>query len=162
MCAIILFALFLLAGMAGCKTIERSCDTDRTARVVERDTTILIQPDSATLVALLECDSTNNVLLRRADIVSGVRIQPTIHTDTIKVYNTNTKVLRLRMNCHEDSLKEIIHIQDSIISTTTKTIETQYIRRRNGYDKFVSVGFWVVLILLIGMIYIKIRTTKWN
>lgn len=162
MCAIILFALFLLAGMAGCKTIERSCDTDRTARVVERDTTILIQPDSATLVALLECDSTNNVLLRRADIVSGVRIQPTIRTDTIKVYDTKTKVLRLRMDCHEDSLKEIIHIQDSIISTTTKTTETQYIRRRNGYDKFVSVGFWVVLILLIGMIYIKIRTTKWN
>lgn len=134
----------------------KESNTERVVTTIEHDTAVVFVPDSASIQALLECDSTNNVLLRRTDITAGARIQPLIHTDTVY----KTKMMRLSVVCHEDSLKRVITYKDSIISTLTSVHEVQYVRRRNGYDKFVSCGFWILILLIGARIAIKIYLHK--
>lgn len=142
--------------LIGCKTIEQTVEVEREVKVVERDTTIVIAPDSASVMALLECDSLNRVIMAKMDVRQGERIQPHI---TFEGFETQAL---LRMDCHEDSLKKVIECKDSIISTTKSAIETQYIRRRNGYDRFVSWGFWILLLILLSEIAIWVLKTKYR
>lgn len=164
---ILLALLFFALCFIGCKTVEKQVQVDREVRVVERDTFIQIQPDSASIVAYLECDSLNNVIMSQLSVQEGSRIQPHVslsssvktEKEPLHFHTTHNSgaVSVLSVDCKEDSLRKVIECYDSIISTTQATTEIQYVRRRNGYDKFVSVGFWVLLVLIAGYIYIHIK-----
>ena len=105
-----LFLILLL--LAACRTTQTlQTDTTREVRIVERDTLITIAPDSATIRALLDCDSTNQVILRRLETRNGTRIAATAKT------TESTGSLLLSVDCHEDSLSRELRLRDSIITT---------------------------------------------
>ena len=112
-----LLFLILPLLLTACRTTQTlQTDTTREVRIVERDTLITIAPDSATVRALLDCDSTNQVILRRLETRNGTRI-----TATATLLPTSTKEMDkgsfLLVDCHEDSLSREICLRDSIITT---------------------------------------------
>ncbi len=123
----ILFLVPLL--LVACRTPQTiQTDTVREVRIVERDTLITIAPDSATVRALLECDSTNRVILRQLETRNGTRIAATAKATRSQQRETtnaqplthvvpNTGALLLSVDCHEDSLSREICLRDSIITT---------------------------------------------
>ena len=148
-----LLILWLCLHLVGCKTIQQQTAVhNRDSVRVEvrlRDTTIITEPDSATLQALFECDSTNHVVLSQLIALQGERIKTDIQTK-----QKPGGGISLEVKCHEDSLENIIHMQDSIISSWSSHSEvvTQTIsvpRPRTGYDRFCSWFFWIVVVLLL-------------
>lgn len=110
-----LFLILLL--LAACRTTQTlQTDTTREVRIVERDTLITIAPDSATVRALLDCDSTNQVILRRLETRNGTRIAASA-TLLSPSKGEPEGVLLLSVDCHEDSLSRELRLRDSIITT---------------------------------------------
>ena len=153
--------------LAGCKTVVTQTEyKERKVEVRVRDTTIITEADSASVRALLHCDSAYNVVVDELTALQGGRIKADVQVahlinETSKTQPTKT----LLITCKEDSLRTIIHMQDSIISDLTQQSQTVYVpRERNGYDRFVSGWFWVtaILLLLIVAFWIcdKIPATK--
>lgn len=97
--------LFLiLLFLAACRTPQTlQTDTVREVRIVERDTLITIAPDSATIRALLDCDSTNQVILRRLETRNGTRIAASA-TLLSPSFEGGARGGLLSIICHEDSL----------------------------------------------------------
>lgn len=110
-----LFLILLL--LAACRTTQTlQTDTTREVRIVERDTLITIAPDSATVRALLDCDSTNQVILRRLETRNGTRMTASA-TLLSPSKGEPEGVLLLSVDCHEDSLSRELRLRDSIITT---------------------------------------------
>lgn len=135
-------AALLIACLTSCKT-KTVVVTEYKERKVEvrvRDTAIITAADSASVRALLHCDSAYNVVVDELTAFQGGRIKADVQVaplinETSKTQPTKT----LLITCKEDSLRTIIYMQDSIISDLsqqTKTIEVP--RERSGYDRFVS------------------------
>lgn len=136
---IILFVILLLAG---CKTqYIAGQDTERIVEVYHHDTTIVTEADSASAIALLECDSAYNVVLRELTIEQGKRIVPSVTT------KNTTKGLQIDFDCKEDSLLNIIEWQDSIIrNNTTKTIVK--VEKQKDFVYYCGVAFIVIICLV--------------
>lgn len=160
--AVVLLLAAIAAFFPSCKsqTVVQSVEKVRVEKEIIRDTTIVTRADSASLHALFECDSTNQVVLRELETLQGsrIKVQP--------VVQTTGKALDLTVDCKEDSLQNVIHLKDRIIedlSNRTETV-TERIHYRTGYDRFCSWFFWIVLIILlaVGAFWIcdKIPATK--
>lgn len=105
--------------LVACRTPQPlQTDTVREVRIVERDTLITIAPDSAAVRALLDCDSTNQVILRQLCTRNGTRISATA-TLLSPLKGETEGVLGgvFSIVCHEDSLSREICLRDSIITT---------------------------------------------
>ena len=142
--------LFLLTACRTPQTLQT--DTTREVRIVERDTLITIAPDSATVRALLECDSTNQVILRQLSTRNGNRIAATatlLSPSKGEPEGVSGKVLSVV--CHEDSLTRLLHLRDSVITTLRteqRTIEVPAPLTR-----------WQSFCLVLGQITIALLTT---
>ena len=139
---IIATLLWVLFGMVGCKTqYIAGQDTERIVEVHHHDTTIVTEADSASVMALLECDSAYNVVLRELTIEQGKRIVPSVTT------KNTTKGLQIDFDCREDSLRNIIAWQDSIISTTT-TQTIVKVEKQKDFVYYCGVAFIVIICLV--------------
>ena len=139
--------IMLLTGCRTCQPIVQTIEKERIVEIHTRDTAIVTQADSASIRALLKCDSAYNVVVWELVTQQGERIE----TDTRTQYTDNW--LLLQMDCKEDSLSHIIQMQDSIIRELTK--ETDIVREKYvpDYYKNTSKGFWVlfaILLILVG------------
>lgn len=123
--------------------IVQTVETVRTEREIVRDTVVQIAPDSAMVKAWLECDSLNNVIVKQLEIAQGERVKP-----IVKRYTT-TGGMVLRMDCKEDSLKYEIEVRDRIIEEMKTETKIVKVRERNGYDRFTSGGFWILLVVVV-------------
>ena len=115
-----LLFLILPLLLTACRTPQTlQTDTVREVRIIERDTLITIAPDSATVRALLECDSTNQVILRQLCTRNGNRISATATLLSPPLKEGAGEVLGglLSVVCHEDSLSRLLHLRDSVITT---------------------------------------------
>ena len=118
-----LLFLILPLLLTACRTPHTlQTDTTREVRIVERDTLITLAPDSATVRALLECDSTNQVILRQLSTRNGNRISATatlLSPSKGEPEGGLGEVFGgvLSVVCHEDSLSREICLRDSIITT---------------------------------------------
>lgn len=166
---------FFIAAIVLCAILLTSCKTktvivteykERKVEVRVRDTAIVTAADSASVRALLHCDSAYNVVVDELTALQGGRIKADVQVAPLTNETSKTQPTKtLLITCKEDSLRTIIHMQDSIISDLTQQSQTVYVpRERNGYDKFVSGWFWVtaILLLLIVAFWIcdKIPATK--
>ena len=144
--------LFLLTACRTPQTLQT--DTVREVRIIERDTLISIAPDSATVRALLECDSTNQVILRQLTTRNGNRIAATATLLSPPLKEGAGEVLGgglLSVVCHEDSLTRLLHLRDSVITTLRteqRTIEVPAPLTR-----------WQSFCLVLGQITIALLTT---
>lgn len=145
------------------RSLTDTTETIRTEREIIRDTTVLIQPDSAQVRALLECDSLNRVIVRELQTAQGARITPTVtHTyagaNNSDGINTRTDVgaLLLQFDCKEDSLQYELQVRDKVIEqlkSEKREIAVPYVP---DYYRNTSNGFWVLLALLILIVGIRI------
>ena len=75
-----LLILILVLFLTGCKTpqpvIERTVTITETETV--RDTTVVTEPDTASIKALFECDSLNQVVLTELEIEKGRKTVPQV------------------------------------------------------------------------------------
>lgn len=159
--ALLALVLSLIFSLSGCKCPEyvAGTDTEKVIEIHHHDTTIVTEADSASVMALLRCDSAYNVVVEELTAKNGERLST--GTKTAK----NGNALQLIVDCKEDSLAQIIQWQDSVIrSKTTQTIvkEVKYVP---NYYKNCTRGFWfllVILILIVGWkavkIYFKIQS----
>ena len=159
--ALIVFVVLVMCSMTSCKCPEclTTTETEKIIRVVERDTTIVTEADSASVHALLRCDSAYNVVLYEFVTLQGERIKASANTQK------QGSDLVISLDCKEDSLEHEIQMRDSIISTyrhDTTVIREKYVPQ---YYKSVSTGFWILLVILLAItafgaykLYLKIKT----
>lgn len=150
---IIALLLWVLFGMCSCKTVQTQTEyKERTVEVRVRDTVITTQADSASIRALLHCDSAYNVVIDELTTLQGTRIKADVKTQGVsnRVSNRVSNALQIDLNCKEDSMRIVCHMKDSIISDLTQQVKVLSVpRERSGYDRFTSWGFWIFVVLLL-------------
>ena len=153
----------LLLAMIGCRTQQPIVQTVEVEHVVEihtRDTAIVTQADSASVRALLRCDSAYNVILDELVTMQGDRIEAELQMEHLQA-----GAVQIHMDCHEDSLLQLIQLKDSIIRTTqtnTVVVTEKYVP---SYYKNCTTGFWILLAVLLiisawyaAKLYFKIQS----
>ena len=149
----ILACIILAWLMTACSTTQPIVQTEVKEVVIERDvrdTIVTIAPDSASIKALLECDSAGNVLIKELQEEQGrnVALQA-------QLKNTN-KGTAIVIDCKQDSLERVIALQNEKISELnnnkqTETIEVKYIPSFVKWLAWIGAGaillavLWVVL-----------------
>ncbi len=143
--ALAVVSMFLLLG--GCKSqYVAGVETERIVEVHHHDTTIVTESDSASAIALLECDSAYNVVLRELSIEQGKRIVPSVKTFA-HLINETSKTMQINFDCKEDSLEHIIAWQDSIIrNTTTQTIVK--VEKQKDFVWYAGLAFIIIICLV--------------
>lgn len=139
--------------LQGCRTPQPIVQTEVREVVVERevrDTIVTILPDSASIKALLECDSAGNVLIKELEEAQGKNVAL-----QAQLKNTN-KGTAIVIDCKQDSLERVIALQNEKISELsnnkqTETIEVKYIPSFVKWLAWIGAGaillavLWVVL-----------------
>lgn len=155
---IIALLLWVLFGMVGCKSqYMPGTDTETSINVRDREVPVYTPSDSASILALLECDSLNRVILRELEIERGKRIVPTIKPVYIPattqgvsngVPNGVSNQLLLEFDCKEDSMEHIIHVQDSIINRLRTERPEPIVIKEKGFVYYCGVAFIVIICLV--------------
>lgn len=147
----------LIAGIllffVGCKTPQPIVQTEVKEVVVERevrDTIVTIAPDSASIKALLECDSAGNVLIKELQEAQGKNV-------ALQAQLKNTdKGTTVVIDCKQDSLERVIALQNEKISELnnnkqTETIEVKYIPDIVKWLAWIGAGFILYYVIRFGL-----------
>lgn len=151
-CALMyLYAFLLMSSCRTCEPIIETVETERIVNVHTRDTVITDKPDSASMRALLYCDSAYNVVLDELITMQGDRIETELEMERLR-----NGGLLLNMNCKEDSLCHEIQLRDSTITEFKK--QTVVVREKYvpNYYKNTSIGFWVLFGIIVAYIVARI------
>ncbi len=140
----------------GCKTPQPIVQTEVKEVIVERevrDTIVTIAPDSASIKALLECDSAGNVLIKELEEVQGKNVSLALQLKNSK----KGKPATLSIDCKQDSLEKVIALKDETIKELTnnkqvETIEVKYIP---------EVVKWFAWIGAAAILYVVLRIALW-
>lgn len=143
--------LLVTLGVLACKTLERTVEVEREVRVVERDTTVVIEADSASVRALFECDSLNRVIISRVQQQQGTRI-----VTEYKYITRSDGSMHVAFDCKEDSLRRVIAWQDSIITVKRTERVVEYVPRVSAYHRFCAWAWWILLALVLVRIALKL------
>ena len=152
-----LLVALLVTILPSCKTPEPIVQTEVKEVIVERevrDTIVTIQPDSASIKALLECDSAGNVLIKELEEVQGKNVSL-----QAQLKNTN-KGTAIVIDCKQDSLERVIALQNEKISELnnnkqTETIEVKYI------PSFVKWLAWVgAVAILLTVLWVVLKVYR--
>ena len=145
--------LIAMVAMASCKVCDPIIETIEKERVVEvhtRDTAFVTTADSASVRALLRCDSAYNVVLWELSTIQGERIE----VDATAQKQGND--LLLSLGCKEDSLIQVIQLQDSIIRTSTNQTLVREVKVLPSFYKNCTIAMWIMVVLLILLIVARI------
>lgn len=147
---IIAVLLWVLFGLVGCKSqYLPGTDTTTDITVRDREVPVVTPADSASILALLECDSLNRVVMRELEIEKGKRIVPTIKPVYIPASTPEQPPqLQLQFDCKEDSLEHIIHVQDSIINRLRVERTEPVMIKEKGFVYYCGVAFIVIICLV--------------
>lgn len=146
----------IMLAMFGCKTPqpimqEKIVEVERV--VTKTDTIVTILPDSASIKALLECDSAGNVLVKELQEAQGKNVSL-----ALALKNLKGKPATLSVDCKQDSLEKVIALKDETIKEMSnnkqvETIEVKYI------PAFVKVMAWIggaLSLLLLLWVVLKV------
>lgn len=143
----------MLMWMVSCRTHQPIVQTEVKEVIIERevrDTIVTIAPDSASIKALLECDSAGNVLIKELKEAQGKNV---VLQAQLKNTNKGTAIV---IDCKQDSLERVIALQNEKIqelnnNKQTETIEVKYIPDFVKWLAWIGAGaillavLWVVL-----------------
>lgn len=139
----ILIAMVAMAACKVCEPIMIEKEVEKTVEVIHRDTTILTKADSAQVRLLLRCDSANNVLLDEISTSEGERLR--LQARLRQLINGQSE---LSVDCREDSLLNIIHMQDSIIKTSTNQTTVKETKVIPPFYKNCTIAMWIIVVLI--------------
>ena len=150
MVAAVLVTVALCLIFPGCKSqYMPGTDTETNIRVNDRDVPVVTPADSASILAMLECDSLNRVIMRQLEIERGRRITPTIKPVYIPAATPEQRPqLQLQFDCKEDSLLQVIHVQDSIIEHLRTERPAPVVIKEKGFVYYAGVAFIVIICLV--------------
>lgn len=134
----------------GCKSqYMPGTDTETNITVRDREVPVYTPSDSASILALLECDSLNRVMMRELEIERGKRIVPTLKPIYIPAATPGQPPqLQLDFDCKEDSMEHIIHVQDSIINRLRTERPEPIVLKEKGFVYYCGVAFIVIICLV--------------
>lgn len=140
--------LLLLIGciLSSCKTCIPMVEYRDSVRIVEvhtRDTAIITKADSASIHALLRCDSSYNVVLDELVLLQGWHIDANTHTQ-----QHPDGALVIDLNCKEDSLVNIIQLKDSVIQVLSNHTTVQQVEVIPKFYKGCTIALWSLVGLL--------------
>lgn len=152
---IIVAALLVALLLPSCKTHQPIVQTEVKEVVVERtitDTIVTIEPDSASIKALLECDSAGNVLIKELEEVQGKNVSL-----ALALKNLKGKPATLAIDCKQDSLEKVIALKDETIKELSnnkqvETVEVKYIP---------DIVKWFAWIGAAAVLYVLLRVALW-
>jgi hypothetical protein len=141
--------------VTSCKTPQPIVQTEVKEVVVERtitDTIVTIEPDSASIKALLECDSAGNVLIKELEEVQGKNVSLALALKN----SSKGKPATLAIDCKQDSLEKVIALKDETIkelsnNKQTETIEVKYIPEVVKWFAWIGAFFIVLYLVKIGL-----------
>ncbi len=138
------FSLILVLFLTGCKTPQPVVQHTVTVKETLRDTTVIVEPDTASVKALLECDSLNQVVMKELDVVKGRKIAPQV--------KFRDRVLEITMPVDSEAVyfswKERHKIESEKV-TVTKVVKEKY--KPPWYKKALSwIGGVCLVVLLIS------------
>jgi hypothetical protein len=151
-----IFSILLTVLVSSCQTIryvpvEKNTEIKTETVEIVRDTTIYIPPDQATAKALLECDSTGQVLLKQVETLQGklnakanIRIMDNI----------------IIADCICDSLNIYLQLKDKYQTTTTNTIETKIQLVEKELKWWQKTLLWTGAIALFILFIVTLLTIK--
>lgn len=149
---LVIISALLAVSCASRQPIVQTKEVVRTEREIVRDTDIVVEPDSATIRALFECDSLNRVVLKDIEELQGERLKP-----SITVNPKDDGSMLAQFDCKEDSLKLEIELRDKIIEEQRTTIQTLEVEKHlNKWDSFCIVCGYILMGLLALIIIIFI------
>jgi hypothetical protein len=150
--------------LQGCKTQKPIVQTEVKEVVVERevrDTIVTIAPDSASIKALLECDSAGNVLIRELEETQGKNIALELLLRGYKSKpNEPSKpskpITELLVDCKQDSLERVIALQNEKIQELSnnkqvETVEVKYIPDVVKWFAWIGAFFVVFYLVKFGL-----------
>ena len=142
--------LLLLGFLCSCKSqYMPGTDTETSINVRDREVPVYTPSDSASILALLECDSLNRVVMRELEIEKGKRIVPTIKPIYIPATTQEQKPqVQLLFDCKEDSMEHIIHVQDSIINRLRTERPEPIVIKEKGFVYYCGVVFIAIICLV--------------
>lgn len=136
----------LVALLSSCKTcvpLVETIEKEKRVEVHTRDTAIVTKADSASIRALLHCDSAYNVVMDELSILQGWHINANAHAK-----NTNNGVV-LEMDCKTDSLVNEIQLRDSVIRELEKKTKVQQVEVVPKFYKNCTIALWVLVVLAV-------------
>lgn len=131
--------------VGSCKT--RQIQSERVVTVTERDTMLMTMPDSASIHALMECDSLGNVLMRENGILSG-KLEAKGKNNAKASLSLKNNVLEADCEC--DTLAILAKVRDTNINTTNK--EVVY--------KEKDIPMWMKVLACLGVLFIVLVIIK--
>ena len=156
-----LLVALLVTILPSCKTPEPIVQTEFKEVVVERevrDTIVTIQPDSASIKALLECDSAGNVLIKELQESQGknMALELLLRGYKNKPNEPSKPITELLVDCKQDSLERVVELQNEKISELsnnkqTETIEVKYIPDVVKWFAWIGAFFVVFYLVKIGL-----------
>ena len=129
--------------------------TTRTETVYLRDTVVRVaDADSASIRALLRCDSLNNILVDSLLQRDGSRIVP-----TVRLLRQQNGALGIDFVCKEDSLMAVVQHQERVIKELNENTHIVEIDKPlNGWQKIVmGAGYALIGIVVVGFIVLCIK-----
>lgn len=132
--------------LGGCKTVAPCVVGTNThdsvyVYVENTDTLVVVEPDSASMRALLECDSMGNVLLRELEQEHGRNI----------ALSSTLKGNVLTVDCKQDSLQQLVNRLREVVREyeTNDTKEVVTVEVVPKYYSFTSWAFWIVVAIML-------------
>ena len=148
-----LLVALLVTILPSCKTPQPIVQTEFKEVVVERevrDTIVTIAPDSASIKALLECDSAGNVLIRELTEAQGKNVKLQLSLEQASGNGVVT------IDCKQDSLEKVIALKDETIKELSnnkqvETIEVKYIPEVVKWFAWIGAAFLVIYLVKIAL-----------
>lgn len=131
--------------LSGCKTHKPIVQTEVKEVVVERevrDTIVTIQPDSASIKALLECDSAGNVLIKELQEEQGKNVALEMALKNKQSDKGESAGATLEIDCKADSLQMVIDVQNEHIHELNDII-SKHVEEIKYIPDFVKWLAWI-------------------
>lgn len=149
----VFFMCFVLVGCVPRGTITSTRDSIFVERTIERlDTAYIVEPDTAALRLLVECDSNFQAVVRELEVANGERINA-----SAKATN-NGGALLVDVECKEDSLRVLVEQLRETIRTTSAHKEVQVVKEKYipQFSKFTMWWFGITAAILLAIAAVKI------
>lgn len=146
-------AIGVMVLFSSCKTCVPVVETIEKEKIVEvhtRDTAIVTKADSASIRALLYCDSAYNVVVDELAILQGWHINANAHTQ-----QTNGGLV-IEMDCKTDSLVNEIQLRDSVIREMEKHTQVVQVEVVKPFYRGCTIALWILVALLAVGVTIRI------
>jgi hypothetical protein len=152
------FLLLALVALIGCRSNKPVTSTTTKVIVSERqiDTVLFTRPDSASIVALIRCDSLGNAYLSEIQkLQSGKAVKPSLSVKDNKAF----------FDCKVDSMAVFLKLYRKYesVSDTSSTVVTIYKDREKGFlEKAIDTTLLLLGGISVGaLLFVFLFRKKW-